>query len=86
MIIHILSPCMCLDHDRILTIKMGLSLSLMDQRLIPDLNVTLSGYPKKFWGLFGEIDLIAQQIFLICQFAKMDSSHWSRCTLYLNQF
>ena len=71
--------------DRILPYKVGLCLSLMDQGLIPNLNVTLRGYPKKFWGLFGSSHNTTN--LLIGQFAKMDSSHWSRCTLqYLNQF
>ena len=68
------------ESDRIFTIKMGLSLSLIDQGLI-NLNVTLRGYSKKFWGLFGEVAHITQHNFLIGQFAKMDGSHWSRSTL-----
>ena len=32
-----------------------LSSSLMDQELIHSPNVTPSGYPMKFWGLFGEV-------------------------------
>ena len=34
--------------------KLGLSQSLMVQEGIRNLNVTLKGYPKKFWGLFGQ--------------------------------
>ena len=35
-------------HDRISTIEMGLSLSLMDQEGTPNPNLTLRGYLKKF--------------------------------------
>ena len=40
-------------HDRIFTTKLGLSQSLMVQEGTHNLNVTLKGYSKKFWGLFG---------------------------------
>ena len=36
--------------DRIFTIKLGLSQSLMVKRGTHNPNVTLKGYPKKFWG------------------------------------
>ena len=36
------------------TIKLGLSQSLMVQERSHNPNVTLKGYPKKFWGLFGQ--------------------------------
>ena len=69
------------------TLKMGLSLSLMDQEGTHDPNVTLRGYPKKFWGLFGEVAHIAQENCVIGQFVKMNSCHWSRHPWqYLNQF
>ena len=40
--------------DRIFTTKLGLSQSLMVQDGNHSLNVTLQGYPKKLWGLFGQ--------------------------------
>ena len=40
--------------DRIFTTKLGLSQSLMVQEGTHNLNVTLKGYPKKFWGLLGQ--------------------------------
>ena len=40
--------------DRIFTIKLGLSQSLMVQKGAHNPNVTLKGYPKKLWGLFGQ--------------------------------
>ena len=36
--------------DRILTTKLGLSQSLMVQEGTHNLNVTIKGYPKKFWA------------------------------------
>ena len=67
--------------------KNGLSLSLMDQGLICNINVTQRGYSKKFCSSFGRIAHITQQTFLIGQIAKMDASHWLRHKLqYLNQF
>ena len=65
-----------LDPDKISTIKWVLSSSLMDQQLIHNPNVTPSGYPMKFWGLFGEVSHIAyitQQTFVIGHFAIMNS-------------
>ena len=41
--------------DRIFTIKLGLSQSLMVQKGPPNLNVTLKGYPKKVWGLLDKV-------------------------------
>ena len=38
--------------DGIFTTKLGLSQSLMVQEGTHNLNVTLKGYPKKFWRLF----------------------------------
>ena len=49
---------------------MVLSLSLMDQGLIPNHNITQSGFPVKFWGLFGEVAHIAEKNYVIGQFAK----------------
>ena len=67
-----------------------LSLTLMDQGLIHNPNLNPSGYPMIFWGLFGIVALIphpTQQNFVIGQFAKMATSHWSRHILqYLNQY
>ena len=40
--------------DRIFTIKLGLSQSLMAHKGTHNPNVTLKGFPKKFWGLFGQ--------------------------------
>ena len=42
-------------------------------------NLTPSGCPTKLWGLCGEVAHIAQQNFVIGQFAKTKSFHWSRC-------
>ena len=39
-------------HDTIFKTKLGLSQSLKVQEEVPNLNVTLKGYPKKFLGLF----------------------------------
>ena len=40
-----------------------------------------------FWGLLGEVAHIAQEPFLIGQFAEMNSFHWLKCPWqYLNQF
>ena len=50
--------------DRIFTTKLGLSQSLMVQEGTHNLNVTLKGYPMKFWGLFGQKAHTAQQITL----------------------
>ena len=50
--------------DRIFTTKLGLSQSLMVQEETHNLNVALKGYPKKFWGLFGQKAHKAQQITL----------------------
>ena len=50
--------------DRIFTTKLGLSQSLMVQEGTHNLNVALKGYPKKFWGLFGQIAHKTQQITL----------------------
>ena len=43
-----------MGSDRIFTTKLSLSQSLMFQEGTPNLNVALKGYPKKFWGLFGQ--------------------------------
>ena len=43
---------------------MGLSQSLMVQEGTHNLNVTLKGNPKKFWGLFGQKAQKTQQITL----------------------
>ena len=40
--------------DRIFRTKLGLSQFLMVQERAHNLNITLKGYPKKFWGLFGQ--------------------------------
>ena len=40
-----------MGFDRIFK-NLGLSQSLMVQKGVPNHNVTLKGYPKKFWGLF----------------------------------
>ena len=40
--------------DRIFTTKICLSQSLMVQEGTANLNVILKGYPRKFWGLFGQ--------------------------------
>ena len=50
--------------DRIFTKKLGLSQSLMVQEGTHNLNVALKGYPKKLWGLFGQIAHKTQQITL----------------------
>ena len=42
--------------------KIGFIQSLMVQEGAPNLNVTLKGYPKKFWGLFGKVAHKTQQI------------------------
>ena len=41
--------------DRISTIKLDLSQSLMVQKGTPNLNVTLKGYTRKFWGLLDKV-------------------------------
>ena len=59
-----------------------LSSTLIGQGLIHNPNLPPSSYPEKFWGLFGMVALIpqtTQQNFVIGQFAKMNTSHWSRC-------
>ena len=48
--------------DRIFTIKLGLSQSLMVQEGAHNPNITLKGYPKKFWSLFGQKANKTQQI------------------------
>ena len=48
--------------DRIFTIKLGLCQSLMVQEGAHNPNVTVKGYPKKFWGLFGQKAHNTQQI------------------------
>ena len=40
--------------DRVFTTKLGLFQSLMVQGGTHNLNVTLKGYSKKFWGLLGQ--------------------------------
>ena len=50
--------------DRIFTTKLGLSQSLMVQEGAHNLNVALKGYPRKFWGLFGQKSHQTQQITL----------------------
>ena len=50
--------------DRIVTTKLGLSQSLMVQEGTHTLNVTLKGYAKKFWGVFGQKAHKIQQITL----------------------
>ena len=59
---HALKTCSFVSVDRSFTIKLGLSQSLMLQEETTKLNVTLKGYPKKFWGLFGKIAHKTQQI------------------------
>ena len=51
-------------YGRIFTTKLGLSQSLMLQEGPHNLNVTLKGYPKKFWSLFGQKPHKTQQITL----------------------
>ena len=53
--------------DRIFTIKLGLSQSLMVQEGSHNPNVTLKGCPKKLWGLFGQKAHRTQQITLKTQ-------------------
>ena len=53
----------------------------MDQELIHNPNFTPSSYLTKLWGLFGMVSLIphtTQQNYVIGQFAKMNTSIWSR--------
>ena len=50
----------------------------MDQGGTHNPNLTLRGYPMKFGALFGKVAHIAQGNFVIGQFAKMNSFHWSR--------
>ena len=53
-----------MQADRIFTTKLGLSQSLMIQEGTHNLIVTLKGYPKKFWSLFGQKAHRTQQITL----------------------
>ena len=53
-----------LVNDRMFTTKLGLSQSLTVQEGTHNLNATLIGYPKKFWGLFGQKAHKTQQITL----------------------
>ena len=53
--------------DRIFTIELGLSQFLMVQEGADNPNVTLKGYPKKFWSLFGQNAHKTQQITLKTQ-------------------
>ena len=48
----------------IFTIKLGLSQSLMVHEGTHKPNLTLKGYPEKFWGLFGQKPHKTQQITL----------------------
>ena len=48
--------------DRIFTIKLGLSQSLMVHEGTHNPNLTLKGYRKTFWGLFGQKAHKTQQI------------------------
>ena len=50
--------------DRIFTANLGLSQSLIVQEGMQNLDVTVKGYPKKFWGLFGQKAHKTQQITL----------------------
>ena len=52
------------SHDRLFATKLGLSHSLIVQEGIHNPNVTLKGYPKKLWGLFGQKAHKTQQITL----------------------
>ena len=52
MAMHLLSHI--INYDRIFRTKLGLSKSLMVHEGTANLNVTQKGYPKKFWGLFGQ--------------------------------
>ena len=49
-------------NDRIFTKKLGLS--LMVEEGTPNPNVSLKGYPKKFWGLLDKVAHKTQQITL----------------------
>ena len=53
-----------LVNDRMFTTKLGLSQSLTVHEGTHNLNVTLKGYPKKFWGSFGQKAHKTQQITL----------------------
>ena len=55
--------------------KNGIALSLMGQGGTHNPNVTLRGYPKKFWGLFGEVSHIAQENF--CDWPVCKNEHFS---------
>ena len=48
--------------DRIFTSKSGSPQSPMVQEGTPNLNVTLKGYPKKFWGLLDKVAHKTQQM------------------------
>ena len=52
-------------HDRIFTTKLGLSQSLIVEEGTHNLNVTLKGYPEKFWGLFGQKAHKTQRRFIL---------------------
>ena len=68
-----LTGCLCVEifcktiaqsttYDRIFTITLGLSQSLVVQVGTHNPNLTLKGYPKKLWGLFGQKAHKTQQI------------------------
>ena len=73
--------CLMLS-DRIFTTKLGLSQSLIVQGGMPNLNLTLKGYPKKFCGLFGQKANKTQQI---TQFYhhRHSSQTYSQCTSHI---
>ena len=48
--------------NRIFTIKLALSQSLMVHEGTHNPNISVKGYPKKFWGLFGQTAHKTQQI------------------------
>ena len=58
----------------------ALSLTLMEQGWTHSPKVNPSGYPTKFWCLFGVVAPIAHNTenFLIGPFAISDTFHWSR--------
>ena len=49
-------------HDRIFTLKLGLSQSLIVKEGTLNLNVALKCYTKKFWGLLDKVAHKTQQI------------------------
>ena len=55
----------------------------MDQGWVHSPNVTPSGYPTEFWGLFGMLapSMHTTQQTCDCLFAKSDTGHWSRHNL-----